>query len=73
MVGFGMVGRGGVWFGMAGNINIPKHVPHIDCPKCVYKHFTNVAVYGKPTNPNCPWCEGEGVIREDGKPTLKTE
>lgn len=48
------------------------HVEHLDCPACAVKDFIQIAVYDKTTNPNCKTCGGEGVIREDGKPTLKT-
>ncbi len=58
---------------MAKIITIPPHIPHVDCPQCVTKNFAQVAVYGKATNPNCKRCGGEGVVREDGKPTLKTK
>ncbi len=57
---------------MAKIITIPPHIPHVDCPACVVKNFAQVAVYGKATNPNCKVCGGEGVVRKDGKPTLKT-
>ena len=50
---------------------IPEHAEHIDCPKCA-KVFIKQIIEGKTTNPKCDVCGGEGVLRADGEPTLKT-
>jgi ribosomal protein S27E len=52
-------------------MKIPHHVEHIDCPECV-KDVRTVVFHRKSTPPNCKRCKGEGVVREDGKPTLTT-
>lgn len=55
-------------------VNIPEHVEHIDCPRCISSGMVRmVAVEGKSTNPRCGYCFGEGVVRADGKPMLKTK
>ena len=54
-------------------MKIPPHIEHIDCPDCAIRHVFAIVRQGKNTNLNCPWCEGEGVVREDGKKTLKTK
>ena len=54
-------------------MRIPKSIEHIDCPRCVGGNLSMIAVYGKPTMAGCKNCGGEGVIRKDGKATLRTK
>ena len=53
-------------------IRIPEPIEHIDCPLCVGGNISSVLQRG--STPACRQrCGGEGVIRADGKPTLKTK
>ena len=54
-------------------MKIPPHVPHIDCPRCVGGNLAKVLNVGMVTAPGCKTCKGEGVIRKDGKATLRTK
>lgn len=57
-------------------MKIPYPIEHIDCPKCT-RHIGAASIYQisvehKMTDTKCGHCGGEGVIRKDGLPVLRT-
>ena len=51
---------------------IPLHIEYIDCPDCVGGRVTPLDK-GRYGNLGCKTCDGESVIRKDGKAILKTK